>query len=741
MTDAAVAVDTVPVALLGRDDACRSQLRQALVELGAEIVHEGDLLGADCAGIAGSRPAVVLINLEAGSEDALDALDPLLADPAINVVFNEAESTSQLSGWDLARWARHLAAKVLGHGRTVPPPPPGAEHLPLKDLQPRPGAPLTPAQEIGDVPLDRFAAEAADSEFAVPASRDLAAEQHSQQTGGLAGGDLPAARDTSPAAAIGDDAEALPVRDDTASFGDSDAAPVAVAVVRDLHEDHIDDDFQLDLGEIELALAGLDTPSAASDGSPRIERAAIIDDAGFDPAVFDSALEVGDGMLAAETSEADAAMSSAVDAIYDPDAADVDLSLDPAVAALAAQLDAQQGGSLELESDALDFELAFDASSVANEVDIGEAGFDNGLELGAGLELGTDIEPVTELELDIALDAPESALDTGMVSTATEAGFEASVEGLPSLDFELPSLAIEPSAPAADASKPIAGAPELADARSALAAVDAPASSGGSLFGDLALAPIDGDQTPASPAPATTDDAFDFSSLSLSLEPIDAADGEPAVDIVAESVTDTVASDPAPSAVHAIPRVFVLGASIGGPDAVRTFLSGLPADFPGLFLLAQHLDNGFFSRLATQLQKISKLPVRVADDGEGPVAAGQVVVVPSNQRYRFGNDGQIEPSEHEAPPRYKPCIDDLMRDASDVFGDRVTAIIFSGMAGDAIEGAVHVTARGGEVWAQEPESCVVSSMVDGARARGVVEFVGSPRELAEQCVTRYGVRG
>jgi chemotaxis response regulator CheB len=60
------------------------------------------------------------------------------------------------------------------------------------------------------------------------------------------------------------------------------------------------------------------------------------------------------------------------------------------------------------------------------------------------------------------------------------------------------------------------------------------------------------------------------------------------------------------------------------------------------------------------------------------------------------------------------------------------------MAGDAIEGAVYLTSQGGEVWAQDPASCVVSSMVDGARARGVVEYIGSPRDLAERCVAQYG---
>jgi two-component system chemotaxis response regulator CheB/chemosensory pili system protein ChpB (putative protein-glutamate methylesterase) len=194
---------------------------------------------------------------------------------------------------------------------------------------------------------------------------------------------------------------------------------------------------------------------------------------------------------------------------------------------------------------------------------------------------------------------------------------------------------------------------------------------------------------------------------------------------------------PGPAATGNIPRLIVLGASIGGPDALRSFLGSIPEGFPALFVLAQHLENGFFERLAQQLQKSTKLPVRVPEAG-GRAGIGEVLVIPSKQRVRIARDGSVSEVEHPSTPKYTPCIDNVLRDVADRFGSDATAIIFSGMAGDAIEGAVYLTTKGGEVWAQDPSSCVVSSMVDGARARGVVEFVGSPRELAERCVTRYG---
>jgi chemosensory pili system protein ChpB (putative protein-glutamate methylesterase) len=39
------------------------------------------------------------------------------------VVFNDAQASRELIGWDRARWARHLAVKVLAMGDIDPPRP------------------------------------------------------------------------------------------------------------------------------------------------------------------------------------------------------------------------------------------------------------------------------------------------------------------------------------------------------------------------------------------------------------------------------------------------------------------------------------------------------------------------------------------------------------------------------------------------------------------------------------------
>jgi chemosensory pili system protein ChpB (putative protein-glutamate methylesterase) len=79
----------------------------------------------------------------------------VLNDPAITVIYDEAELAARREGWEASRWSRHLAAKLNGHRDVLPA---GAENEGLP--QPRPGMPPTPAQPDADVPVGMHLEEA-----------------------------------------------------------------------------------------------------------------------------------------------------------------------------------------------------------------------------------------------------------------------------------------------------------------------------------------------------------------------------------------------------------------------------------------------------------------------------------------------------------------------------------------------------------------------------------------------------
>ncbi len=122
--------DTPPaVALLFDDTELGGQLREALHERGARIVHEGEVSGLTRELLQRVGADVLVINLDDGADDALDQLYEVIDGDLPRVVFNDAQASRALVGWDRARWARHLAVKVLAIGDIDPPRPADAREI------------------------------------------------------------------------------------------------------------------------------------------------------------------------------------------------------------------------------------------------------------------------------------------------------------------------------------------------------------------------------------------------------------------------------------------------------------------------------------------------------------------------------------------------------------------------------------------------------------------------------------
>jgi chemosensory pili system protein ChpB (putative protein-glutamate methylesterase) len=199
---------------------------------------------------------------------------------------------------------------------------------------------------------------------------------------------------------------------------------------------------------------------------------------------------------------------------------------------------------------------------------------------------------------------------------------------------------------------------------------------------------------------------------------------------IARPALKVVGGDSA-AAMQDAPALCVLGASIGGPEALKKFLAALPDDLPMAFLLAQHIGPGFDYRLAAQLDRVTGLQVRMAVGGDQP-RIGEVLVVPTGGRMELDETGCIVLTDAPWSGPYNPTINDVMQVVAQRYGSRASAILFSGMGNDGSMGALAIRDAGGYVWAQDEDSCVISSIPDSARRVGVVSYSGTPGELAAQ---------
>ncbi|ATD66994.1 hypothetical protein CNR27_05670 [Luteimonas chenhongjianii] len=113
--------DAIRTVVLAREGAARDRVVEALVEAGADPITSLDPAQHAPDALDALAPSVLVVVLDPVDEAALEPFEPRFAAPGMTVIFEEAALVLERSGWDAARWVRHLAAKLHGFGDVLPP--------------------------------------------------------------------------------------------------------------------------------------------------------------------------------------------------------------------------------------------------------------------------------------------------------------------------------------------------------------------------------------------------------------------------------------------------------------------------------------------------------------------------------------------------------------------------------------------------------------------------------------------
>jgi two-component system chemotaxis response regulator CheB len=176
--------------------------------------------------------------------------------------------------------------------------------------------------------------------------------------------------------------------------------------------------------------------------------------------------------------------------------------------------------------------------------------------------------------------------------------------------------------------------------------------------------------------------------------------------------------------------VVVIGASTGGPLALRELLGNLPADFSAAVLVVQHMPATFTRVLAAQLNRYVLLQVKEGEEGDR-LQPGRVLVAPGDYHALVRGDGRLELVQGPKIAGHRPSIDVTMQSVAQVYGPRTRGVVLTGMGSDGALGLVAIRNRGGQTFVQEVSTCVVGSMPQQAIDRGVVDHIASPAEIAQ----------
>lgn len=153
-------------------------------------------------------------------------------------------------------------------------------------------------------------------------------------------------------------------------------------------------------------------------------------------------------------------------------------------------------------------------------------------------------------------------------------------------------------------------------------------------------------------------------------------------------------------------KIIVIGSSTGGPQALQTVLSQLPANLPAPVVIAQHMPAQFTNALAKRLDNCCPLRIVEAKDGD-PLVNGTAYIGPGGMHLRVTQTSvKVEPDKGES--LYKPSVDVLAESAQAAFGKNVLGVMLTGMGNDGMRAFANLHKAGGFNIVQDEASCVVT---------------------------------
>ncbi|KAB0499719.1 protein-glutamate methylesterase/protein-glutamine glutaminase [Pseudomonas vancouverensis] len=200
----------------------------------------------------------------------------------------------------------------------------------------------------------------------------------------------------------------------------------------------------------------------------------------------------------------------------------------------------------------------------------------------------------------------------------------------------------------------------------------------------------------------------------------------------------TVAASPSsPAPKRKNYKLVAIGTSTGGPVALQRVLTQLPANFPAPIVLIQHMPAAFTKAFAERLDKLCRITVKEAEDGD-ILRPGLALLAPGGKQMMIDGRGAVKILPGDERLNYKPCVDITFGSAAKSYGDKVLAVVLTGMGADGREGARLLKQGGSSIWAQDEASCVIYGMpmaiVKAELADAVYSLDDIGKHLVEACI-------
>lgn len=168
-------------------------------------------------------------------------------------------------------------------------------------------------------------------------------------------------------------------------------------------------------------------------------------------------------------------------------------------------------------------------------------------------------------------------------------------------------------------------------------------------------------------------------------------------------------------AAGALNKVICIGASTGGPEAVRQVLEDLEVNQSAV-VIAQHMPTRFISAFAERLDKSSQYRVEESYAG-APLLPGHCYVAAGGSHTTIARSGTgyiCQLDDGEKVNGHQPAVDSLFTSAANTLGSSALGLLLTGMGNDGAQGLKSMRDAGAFTVAQDQQSSAVWGMPGSA---------------------------
>ncbi len=168
--------------------------------------------------------------------------------------------------------------------------------------------------------------------------------------------------------------------------------------------------------------------------------------------------------------------------------------------------------------------------------------------------------------------------------------------------------------------------------------------------------------------------------------------------------------------------MLAIASSTGGPVALQSVLTQLPANFPVPILLVQHMPSAFTNAFAERLDRLCKISVKEASNGD-VLKPGHAYLAPGGMQMLLERGNKLKVTPGPENLNYKPSADVTYATVAKHNDGNTLALVLTGMGADGCDGAKLLNGKGATIWAQDEASSVVYGMPQAVKKAGITDKV------------------